>query len=84
MLLENQIENIRHTRSLEQVRTYLTLVEQLGRYLRDLKTLAKASSMDEARLILSKLLATQEHERKEMEEQMAEETRYLHNFQVDW
>ena len=40
--------------------------------------------MDEARLMLNTLLIAQEHERKEMEEQMAEETRYLHNFQVDY
>jgi len=34
MLLENQIENLRHTGSPEQVRAYLTLVEQLGICLR--------------------------------------------------
>jgi len=57
MLLENQIENICHTGIPEQARVYLTLVEQLGICLRELKTLEKASSMDEARSILSKLLA---------------------------
>ena len=40
--------------------------------------------MDEARSILGNLLAAQEHERKEMEEQMAEEARHLHNFQADY
>ena len=30
MLLENQIENIRHTGILEQVKVYLMLVEQAG------------------------------------------------------
>jgi len=35
-------------------------------------------------LTLSKLLAAQEHERKEMEEQTAEEARHLHNFQADY
>ena len=40
--------------------------------------------MDEARLTLSKVLAAQEHERNEMEEQMAEEARYLHYFQADY
>jgi len=49
MLLENQIENICHTGSIEQARAYLMLVEQLGICLRELKTLEKASSMDEAR-----------------------------------
>ena len=46
------------------------LVEQLGSRLKELKTLENASSMDEARLTLGKLLAAQEHEQKDMEEQM--------------
>ena len=58
MLLENQMENICHTGSPTQARAYLMLVEQLGICLRELKTLEKASSMDEARSRLSKLLAT--------------------------
>ena len=57
------------------------LAEQLEICLRELKTLEKASSMDEARSILSKLLATPEHE---MKEQMAEEAHYLQNFQADY
>jgi len=40
--------------------------------------------MDEARSTLSKLLAAQEHERKEIEEQMTEETRHLQHFQADY
>ena len=84
MLLKNQIENIRHTGSPAQVRAYLVLVEQLGICLRELKTLEKVSLMDGARSMLGKLLAAQEHERKEMEEQMAEEARHLHNFQADY
>ena len=40
--------------------------------------------MDEARLTLGKLLAAQEYERKEMEEQITEEARHLHNFQADY
>ena len=68
MLLENQIENIRQTGSPEQTRAYLTLVEQLGICLRELKTLKKVSPIDEARSTLSKLLAAQEHEQKKMEE----------------
>ena len=39
--------------------------------------------MDEAQTTLSKLLAAQEHERKEMEEQIAEEARHLQHFQAD-
>ena len=80
MLFEKKIKNIRHTGSPVQARVYLMLVEQLGICLRELKTLEKASSMDEARSILSKLLATQEHEWKEMKEQMVEEARHLRNF----
>jgi len=53
---------------LEQARAYLTLVEQLEICLRELRTLEKASPMDEARLTLSKLLTAQGHERKEMGE----------------
>ena len=49
------------------------LVEQLGSHLKELKSLENAGSMDEAWSILSKLLAAQEHEPKEIEEQMAEE-----------
>ena len=42
------------------------LVEQLGNHLKELKTLENTGSVDEARMTLSKLLAAQEHERKEM------------------
>jgi len=73
MLLENQIKNIRHTGSSDQAEAYLTLVKQLGICLKELKTLKSANLMDEARLVLNKLLAAQECERKEIEEQMAEE-----------
>jgi len=34
--------------------------------------------------MLNNLLTAQEHERKEMEEQMAEEARHLHNFQASY
>jgi len=84
MLLEYQIENIRHTGSPRQARAYLMLVEQLGIYLRELKTLEKASPMDEARLMLGKLIAAQEYERKKIEEQIAEEDCHLQHFQVDY
>ena len=84
MLLENQIENIHHTESSEQVRAYLTPVEQLGICLKELRTLEKASLMDKARSMLNKLLTAQEHERKEMEEQMVEEARHLYIFQANY
>ena len=84
MLLENQIENIRHTGSPSQARAYLVLIEQLGSCLKELKTLENASSMDGVRSTLSKLLATQELERKEMEEQIADEARHLQHFKADY
>jgi len=84
MLLENQIKNIRHTGSPTQARVYLMLVDQLGIYLWELKTLEKTSSMDEARSMLGKLLAAQEHERKEIEEQMAKEAHNFQHFHTDY
>ena len=60
------------------------LVEQLRSHLKELKTLENASSIDEAQTTLSKLLAAQEHEQKEMEEQIAEEARHLQHFQADY
>ena len=84
MLLENQIENIRYTRSSEQAKAYLSLVKQLGICLKELRNLKKAKPVDEAWLMLNKLLATQECERKEMEEQMAEETHHLNDFQASY
>ena len=45
MLLENQIENIRHTGSLDQAKAYLTLVEQLRICLKELRTLKNANPM---------------------------------------
>jgi len=59
------------------------LVEQLGSHLKELKTLEDAGSIDEARTTLNKLLAAQEHKRKEIEEQIAEEARHLQHFQAD-
>jgi len=63
MLLENQIKNIRHTRSSDQAKTYL---------------------IDDAQLTLNKLLAVQERELKEIDEQMVEEARHLNDFQASY
>ena len=60
------------------------LVEQLGSYLKELKTLENAGSMDEVRSTLNKLLTAQEHEQKEIEERMAEEAHHLQHFQADY
>jgi len=84
MLLENQIENIHHIGSSKQARAYLTLVEQLGICLKELRTLEKASPVFEARLMLNKIHTTQECERKELEKQMAQEARHLNDFQASY
>ena len=84
MLLENQIENIRHTRSSEQAKAYPMLVKQLGICLKELGILEKASPVDKAWLMLNKLLTAQESKRKEMEKQMAEEARHLIDFQAGY
>ena len=52
--------------------------------MKELRTLEKASLVDEARLMLNKLLTAQECERKEMEEQMAEEARHFNEFQASY
>ena len=70
MLLENQIENIRHTGNSEQAKTYLMLVEQMEICLKELRTWEKTNPVDEARLMLNKLLAAPECERKEMEQML--------------
>ena len=57
-------------------------MEWLGIHLKELNTLEKTSLVDEARLMLNKLLTTQECKRKEIEEQMAEEAHHLHGFQA--
>ena len=67
MVFENQINNICHTGSSEQAKAYLMLVEQLEICLKELRTLEKDNLVDEARLMLNKLLALQECEQKEME-----------------
>ena len=56
MLLENQIENIRHTGGSDQIKAYL------GICLKELRKLENANPVDETRLMLNKLLAAQEHE----------------------
>jgi len=67
-----------------QARAYLVLVEQLGSCLKELKTLENASSMDKAQSTLTKLLTAQEHERKKIKEQIADEAHHLQHFQADY
>ena len=56
-----------------RLKAYLTLFEQLGIYLKELRILESANTVDEAWLMLNKLLTIQEREGKEIEEQMVEE-----------
>ena len=59
MFLENQIKNIRHTESSDQIKAYLMLVEQLRICLKELRTLESVNPVDEAWLMLKKLLVSQ-------------------------
>ena len=59
------------------------LVERLGNDLKELKSLDDASSSREAQVILTRLLATQEQERQEVEAQVAEEVRNLERSQAE-
>ena len=52
--------------------------------MKELRTLEKVSPVDDARLVLNKLLATQECEWKEIEEQMAEKAHHLNDFQASY
>ena len=83
MLLENLIENISHTGGPSQAKACLLLVEQLGHDLKELRSLENAGSFHKAQETLTRLLAAQEQERREMEEKIAEWTRLLQCFQAD-
>ena len=83
LLLGNLIENINHTGGPSQAKACLLLVDQLGKDLEELKSLEDAGSFHEARTTLTRLLATQEQERREMEEKIAEKTHLLQCFQAD-
>ena len=83
VFLGNLIENISLAGGPSPARACLLLVEQLGHDLKELRSLEDAGSFHEAQETLTRLLAAQEQERKEMEEQIAEETRHLQHFQAD-
>jgi len=83
MFLGNLIENISLAGGPSPARACLLLVEQLGNDLKELKSLEDAGSFHKAQETLTRLLAAQEQERKEMEEQIAEEARHLPHFQAD-
>jgi len=83
MFLGNLVENINLAGGPSPARACLLLVEQLGNDLKELKSLEDAGSFHEAQATLTRLIAAQEQERKEMEGQIAEETCHLQHFQAD-
>ena len=62
----------------------MVLVEQLGMCLKELRTMKNANTVNGTRLMLNKLLTDQERERKEIEEQMAEEACHFNEFTASY
>ena len=83
MFLENLVENINLAGGPSPAKACQLLVEQLGHDLKELRSLENAGSFHEAQETLTRLLAAQEQERREMEERIAERTRLLQCFQAD-
>jgi len=81
--LGNMAGNIELTGGSTLAEACLLLVERLGNDLKELKSLDDASSSHEAQVILTRLLATQEQERQEVEAQVAEEVRNLERSQAE-
>jgi len=73
---QEQVKSIQ-TGGSEQAQGYQMLVEQLGMYLKDLKNLESTNPVEEAHRVLSNLRTSQEHEQKEVEEQIVEQARHL-------
>ena len=72
---QEQVKSIQ-TGGSEQAQAYQMLVEQLGMYLKDLKNLESTNPVEDAQRVLSNLHTFQEHERKEVEEQIVEQARH--------
>jgi len=83
-LLENQIENIRQTRGSDQTKAYQVLVDHMGIYLKDLWNLESTNLINDALWVLNNLRATQEHEQKEVEAQIAEQARHQDDSKVNY
>jgi len=81
--LGNMAGNIELTGGSSLAKSCMLLVERLGSDLKELKSLDNASSSQEAQVILTRLLATQEQERQEVEAQVAEEVRNLERSQAE-
>ena len=83
-LLENQVENIRQIGGSDRTKTHHVLVEQLRMYSKDLRHLKSANPISKAQQVLNSLRTTQEQERKEVKEQIAEEAYYLDDSKVSY
>jgi len=64
------------------VKVYQVLVEQLGAYSKDLRNLERTSQVADAQRVSENLRATQERERKEIEERIAECTCHIDDSRV--
>jgi len=83
-LFENQIENIKQTEASDPAKVYQVLVEQLGTYSKDLRNLERVSPIVDAQQVSENLRTTQERERKEIEEQIAECTHNIDDSRVSY
>jgi len=61
----------------DRAKAYQVLVEQLGTYSKDLRNLESANLVNDAQRVVSNLRTTQEHDRKEVKEQIAEQACHL-------
>jgi len=77
------VGNIELTGGSSLANSCMLLVERLGSDLKELKSLDNTSSSQESQVILTRLLATQEQERQEVEAQVAEEVRNLERLQAE-
>ena len=59
-LLENQVKNIKQTGDSDRAKVYQVLVEQLGTYSKDLKSLENANLVADTQWVSDNLRATQE------------------------
>jgi len=76
-LLKNQIKNIRQIEGSDRAKAYQVLGEQLRMYLKNPRNLESTNLVDDAQHSLSDLHAAQERDRKEVEEQIAEQACHL-------
>ena len=83
VFLRNLVENISLAGGPSPAKACLLLVEQLGHDLKELRSLENTGSLHEAQDTLTRLLAAQEQEQREMEKKIAERIRLLQCFQAD-